>query len=48
MQTRELYGLELNPDEFESLGLTAWNRIGNKDCRLYNYTTIPLKDEMDQ
>ena len=22
-QTRELYGLELNPDEFESLGLTA-------------------------
>lgn len=22
-QTRELYGAELNPDEFESLGLTA-------------------------
>jgi len=22
-QARELYGLELNPDEFESMGLTA-------------------------
>lgn len=22
-QARELYGLELNPDEFESIGLTA-------------------------
>lgn len=22
-QTRDLYGLELNPDEFETLGLTA-------------------------
>ena len=25
-----LYGLELEPEQFEELGLTAWNLIGNK------------------
>ena len=44
-QTRELYGLELNPDEFESLGLTAWNMIGNKEYRLYKFQEAPLQDE---
>jgi len=29
-QLRELYGIELNPDEFETLGTIAWDRIGNK------------------
>lgn len=42
-QARELYGLELNPDEFESMGLTAWGKIGNKRYRLYRYQVEPTK-----
>lgn len=38
-QARELYGIELNPDEFESLGLIAWTKIGNK---MYTLKTITL------
>lgn len=30
-----LYGLEMNPDTFTEVALVAWNRIGNKYCRLY-------------
>lgn len=33
-----LYGLELEPEQFEELGLTAWNLIGNKTIRLYRYS----------
>ena len=33
-----LYGLELEPEQYEELGLTAWNLIGNKTVRLYNYS----------
>lgn len=40
-QARELYGLELNPDEFESIGLIAWTKIGNKVCKLYKYQVLP-------
>lgn len=29
-QLRELYGLELNPDEFETIGMIGWDKIGNK------------------
>lgn len=47
-QLRELYGIELNPDEFESLGLTAWNRIGNKTYKLYRYTTVPIKNSLNE
>ena len=36
---RELYGIELNPDEFETIGLIAWEKIGNK---LYSLTTATL------
>ena len=32
-QIRELYGLELNPDEFETMGIIAWDKIGNKNFR---------------
>ena len=28
---REQYGIEINPDEFETLGLMAWDKIGNKN-----------------
>lgn len=42
-QAREFYGLELNPDEFETIGLTAWGKIGNKKYRLYKYEVRPTK-----
>lgn len=34
-----LYGLELEDEELEELGLIAWELIGNKNTRLYKYTT---------
>ena len=47
-QARELYGLELNPDEFETLGLIAWDRIGNKDYKLYKYLVTPDQNELGE
>lgn len=29
-QIRELYGIELTPDQFETMGMIAWTKIGNK------------------
>lgn len=43
---RELYGLELNPDEFETLGIIAWDRIGNKQYKLYKYQVEPTQDSL--
>ena len=47
-QARELYGLELNPDEFESIGLTAWSRIGNKKCKIYKYQVVPTLSVLNE
>ena len=47
-QARELYGLELNPDEFESIGLTAWGRIGNKKYKLYKYQVVPTENSLGE
>ena len=47
-QARELYGTELTPDEFESLGLIAWGKIGNKQYRLYKYVVRPEKTDFDE
>lgn len=33
----ELYGVELSQDKFEELSLIAYNKIGNKNCRLYRW-----------
>ena len=33
-----LYGIEMEDDDMEELGLLAWNLIGNKNTRLYRYT----------
>ena len=41
-----LYGLELEPEQFEELGLTAWNLIGNKIVRLYNYSADISCDDL--
>ena len=34
-----LYGVQMEDEDLEELGLIAWNRIGNKDVRLYTYST---------
>lgn len=47
-QARELYGLELTPDEFETIGLIAWDRIGNKQYRLYKYQATPVINELNE
>lgn len=32
-----LYKVKLQPEEFEEIGLIAWNRIGNRQTKLYKY-----------
>lgn len=45
-EARELYGLELNPDEFETLGIIAWDRIGNRQYKLYHYQVTPVQNSL--
>lgn len=33
-----LYGIEMDTDELEEIGLRGWDLIGNKNTRLYSYT----------
>lgn len=41
---QELYGIELDEDLFETYALTAWNKIGNKQTRLYRTKLCPVCD----
>jgi len=34
-----LYGIEMEEEDLEELGLLGWNLIGNKNSRLYRYKT---------
>ena len=34
----QLFGIEVQEDDFEEIALIAWNQIGNKRSRLYHYT----------
>ena len=34
-----LYGIEMDDEDIEELGLNAWDKIGNKNTRLYRYKT---------
>lgn len=43
-QAYDLYGVEVSEDEFETIGMVAWNRIGNKQYRLYRLTVKPEQD----
>jgi hypothetical protein len=36
-QANLLYGLDISPETFEEIGLIAWDKIGNKQYRLYRY-----------
>ena len=33
----QFYGIELDDEDLEEIGLIAWNLIGNKDTRFYHY-----------
>lgn len=35
----QMYGMELDDEDLEELGLLAWEHIGNKRTRLYTYST---------
>ncbi len=47
-QLREMYGLIINPDEFETLGIIAWDKIGNRRVRLYHYQVVPSENELKE
>ena len=47
-QVRELYGVELTPEEFENIGLIAWDKIGNKDVKLYKYIASPEENDLGE
>lgn len=34
----QLFGIEVQEDDFEEIGLIAWQQIGNKRSKLYHYT----------
>lgn len=40
-----LYGLELEDEDLEEIGLIAWNLIGNKTTRLYSYSATINPDD---
>ena len=40
---KTFYGLELDSDEFETIGLAAWDKINNKRVRKYLYQNKPVK-----
>lgn len=40
----QLYNITLPDDQFEEIGLMAWNLIGNKRCRLYQLKATPNAD----
>lgn len=44
-QIRELYGITLFPDEFESLGLIAWDKIGNNRFKWYKFQVEPTETD---
>lgn len=43
-QLNEFYGIELSEDTFETYALSAYNKIGNKDYRLYRTKLYPKAD----
>ena len=36
---KDIHGITMNPDDFETLAWNAWNHIGNKNVKLYRYIT---------
>jgi hypothetical protein len=42
----DFYGVEMNPIDFENIGLVAWDKIGNTRHRLYKYIVEPSIDDL--
>ena len=40
----QLYGVEMEEEDLEEIGLVAWEAIGNKDTRLYRYRACIGRD----
>jgi len=38
----DLYGIEIDEDQFETLGMVAWNKIGNKEVCLRRVRLRPI------
>ena len=47
-QARDFYGVELTPIDFENIGLVAWDKIGNKECKLYKYIVKPKMNSLGE
>lgn len=41
-----LFDVEMAPEEFEEIGLIAWNKIGNRQSKLYRFSTKIDKDTL--
>lgn len=37
-QLKDLYDITMEDDEFENIGMTAWEKIGNKDTATYHFS----------
>lgn len=41
----DLYGVQMGDDDFESVAYTAWQHIGNRECRTYRAELFPFLDK---
>lgn len=44
---KEFYDITMEDDEFETIGLHAWDKIGNKYTRTYHFTGRIIQGELD-
>ena len=45
-QAETFYGVTPSSDDFETIGINAWDKIGNKRVRWYKYVVQPQKDSL--
>jgi hypothetical protein len=41
----DMYGVEMPDDIFETMAFVAWNKIGNRDSKIYLSQETPVKEE---
>lgn len=46
-QLKSLYGVNMQEDDFETIGFVAWKAIGNKLTRTYRLTNVPVTKSGD-
>jgi len=47
-QIVDLYGVEMGSNLYESIAMTAWEKIGNKRTKMYRHIVDPYWDEFSQ